>query len=168
MILHFGVIELPYVTPALATKAKKPPPPRKRKGAPPPEEMRHSPAPSAVTTADVARWLEDKYHIMEVFYEEHKGMVTAALEAASIGTLEAIHTGAPLDFSIFAEGAGAIEERLRKFITSQEIEEVGIPGVPTMAALEGVSHRFKSRKGNRRPSFVDTGLYVKSLKVWVD
>jgi hypothetical protein len=39
-----------------------------------------------------------------------------------------------------------------------------------LAALHGVSHRFKHpyARRARRPSFIDTGLYQNSFAAWVD
>jgi hypothetical protein len=57
------------------------------------------------------------------------------------------------------------------FLALQEVEKLGIPGVPTQAALKGISHRLKHpyRKSNpRRPSFVDTGEYMRSAAFWID
>jgi hypothetical protein len=49
------------------------------------------------------------------------------------------------------------------------MDTLGIPGVPTLAAQEGRSSRFKKGKGKGpRKSFIDTGLYVGSFKSWVD
>jgi hypothetical protein len=53
----------------------------------------------------------------------------------------------------------------------QEIESMGLRGVPTKAALKGINHRLRHpyRKSNpRRPSFVDTGLYVASFRAWME
>jgi len=50
----------------------------------------------------------------------------------------------------------------------KEVEKLGIPGVPTKAALRGVNHRLKHpyRRRGARPSFVDTSLYMSSFKAW--
>ncbi|EJC5177426.1 DUF1353 domain-containing protein [Salmonella enterica] len=43
----------------------------------------------------------------------------------------------------------------------------GTEGVPTARALEGISKRFKNRKGEPRPSFIDTGMFQASMRAWV-
>jgi hypothetical protein len=71
----------------------------------------------------------------------------------------------------WARGMGKIEQRFRDFISLREVERVGIPGVPTKAALRGISHRLLhpyARSNQRRPSFRDTGLYMNSFRAWVD
>ena len=35
----------------------------------------------------------------------------------------------------------------------------GTEGVPTKRALDGISKRFKWKKGEVRPSFIDTGMF---------
>jgi len=71
----------------------------------------------------------------------------------------------------YARAMSDLQHRFRRFISSREVERVGIPGVPTQAALRGVNHRLKHpyRKSNpRRPSFRDTGLYEASFRAWID
>lgn len=188
MILHLGVIDVPYTTHHQKVKPKSPNH-RKR-----PKEVfvwtkagwvtstlgkigqkpykGPSPGPKGSTgmptTGDVAVWLENKYHIMESFYELRKVAVIKDLQESVQGKLEDIMMGAPVDGSPFLQGTSAIADSFKKFLSSSEIEGLGIPGVPTQAALDGVNHRLKSGKGPRRPSFIDTGLYQASFIAWVD
>lgn len=130
------------------------------------------------TTGDVAEILEDKYHVMEVFFESRINDVTDALEKSIQGALDALDMGAPVEnIDPFGSATADIEAAFRHFLDSKEIESLGIPGVPTQAALDGVSHRFKNprykkTKGGKkvkrapRPSFIDTGLYEASMKAW--
>ena len=122
-----------------------------------------------VSTGDVAQWLENKYHIMEVFWEVEKDHVGDDMAEAARGALENLLLGAPVSDNPFAAGFDDIKKRFDDFITLQQVEKLGIPNVPTQAALDGVSHRKKSRRtGKRRPSFLDTGLYVQSFLAWMD
>jgi len=125
------------------------------------------------TTGSVAEILEEKYHVMEVFFESRIDDVTDALEKSIQGALDALDMGAPVEnIDPFGSATADIEAAFRHFLDSQEIERLGIPGVPTQAALDGVSHRFKKPKGKKgakrapRPSFIDTGLYEASMKAW--
>ena len=171
MILNLGVIEVPYVEFEVSArqKAKKPPsaaragvPPRRR------EPVRTRSANRGTTTGDVAKILEEKYHIMQVFFDENTQVIVEYLEDSVAGALESLLLGAPaVTFGPFGEGTRRIEKRFRDFIIRQEIEDLGIPGVPTAAALAGVNHRLKIKRGHRRPSFVDTGLYVQSFRAWL-
>jgi hypothetical protein len=66
-----------------------------------------------------------------------------------------------------------IERDFRKFIFSNELQKLSLAltGAPiSQAAASGVNHRFKrpyARKNKARPAFVDTGLYVASMRSWV-
>jgi hypothetical protein len=76
--------------------------------------------------------------------------------------------GAPPSIDAFGAAQGKIDALFRKFLTSKEMDGLGIPGVPTLASLEGISRRFKRGHGPARPSFIDTGLYESDFKSWVD
>jgi hypothetical protein len=121
----------------------------------------------SVTTADVARFLEDRYGVMHAFFRVHGEDVAKAIESGLIGALENLMMGASTD--PWGRGMQAIERQFRDFILSREVERVGIAGVPTKAALMGVNHRFKHpyARRARRPSFRDTGLYTNSFRAWV-
>lgn len=137
--LHLGVLVIPYST----------------KG--------------GTTTGDVARFLEDRYGILETYWKrnatKHAGQIAQGVARA----IEANVRGLKAD--PYGKAMGQIENGMKDFISSRAVERVGIPGVPTEAALKGVSHRkaHPYAKGNpRRPSFRDTGLYQSSLKAWVE
>jgi hypothetical protein len=74
--------------------------------------------------------------------------------------------GAPASLNPLGTATSAIEAQFKNYLDHEDIVQTGAPGVPTEAALKGVNHRLKSKKGTRRPSFVDTGLYESSFKVW--
>ena len=141
--LHLGVADLPYVA-----------------------------APGA-TTGDVAEWLENKYHIMEVFFHEREGEIAAALLNSVEGAMEDLLSGKPIK-DILQKGLGTqagadvIKNMFMQFIDSQAMDRLGYPGVPTAASLKGVNHRLKINKGSPRPSFRDTGLYESSFQSWID
>lgn len=150
--LHFGVIDLPY-----GKQGK-----------------------MVVTTGDVATILEAKYGVMQAFFDRHKQDIATMMERGILILLESAIMGEPQPPRPFAEMESGIAKLWRDFLDSAEIEAMGIPGVPTQAALDGVSHRFKDvyntarfkkgpragqRKRPRRPSFIDTGQYEASFRV---
>jgi hypothetical protein len=151
-VLHLGVADVPYSEP------------------PSPVKRGHKPKVTAATetTGDVAERLEDKYHIMRVFYEQHKSDVALALEDSLAGALENLLIGAPSSVSPLGEGASKIQAAFKKFLSEKEMDRLGYPGIPTKASLMGISHRFKGKHGPPRPSFIDTGLYETSFKAWID
>ena len=155
MILHLGVIDIPY---ANVPKEYA-------------RHRRHAAHPAGTEmTGDVANYLENKYHVMETFYEAHKGEIGRTLLDSLKGTLEGILQGAPVGNDPYAAGCAQIDDRFKQFLSNQEVETYGIRGVPTQAALGGINHRKKAgfnKNRARRPSFIDTGLYQSAFKSWV-
>jgi hypothetical protein len=164
MILHLGVIDVPYVQPNPQPKARK-------ASARPRLHKRHRKKYANVTTGDVAEILEAKYHVMEVFFRQHdQDVVAVQLEKSLKCAVESLMMGAPLTLDPFGTATSEIENRMKQFLSNREMDALGYPGVPTMAAQMGVSHRFAHPYKRRpaRPSFIDTGLYQSSMKAWID
>jgi hypothetical protein len=157
--LYLGVIDQPYRTPpAQAGRGKTGKPGRKRKA-----------QVAARTTYDVARILEAKYHIMEVFYEAHADEINQQVLDAYTGAVETAIMRGRLP-TLHLTGVDTVKKDFNDFLDQEQMATLGVPGVPTQAALHGVSHRFKRPyvKRARRPSFIDTGLYESSFIAWVD
>lgn len=157
-VLHFGVTEIPYQSAAE---------PEKKGGG----NWKHNKKPSqtsvaTVSTGDVAGWLENKYGVMQWFYFFHSREVMEELEKKAKGALESAMLGAHATFDPFADFS-AIEQTFRNSLDRREYD-YWIKGVPTQAARDGVNSRLKLRFGPERPSFIDTGLYRQSFKVWLD
>ena len=134
-----------------------------------PGKKQRKATPSTVTTGDVAEILEAKYNVMETFFKVHEKDIAADLENSLAGALESMLMNAPVDLNAFGAATTEIEQRFNNFIVHKEMDALGIPGVPTKAAIEGASSRKKGRKGKPdRPSFYDTGLYVNSFKAEVE
>ena len=122
------------------------------------------------TTYEVAQILEDKYHVIEIFFEQKKSQIERILTASVESALKAVLKGLPVR-DPFSNANDEIETLFKEFLLTAEIEGLGYPGIPTAAALKGVSHRFKhpyAKANPRRPSFIDTGTYENSFKAWVD
>lgn len=144
--LHLGVLDVPY-------QAK----PKGRRSA------------ATTTTGDVAEILEGRYHVMQTFYDQHEQEIADQLTQSLVDAAEAIMQGAPVTTDPFGGATSQIEDRFKTFLSLEEMDKLGIPGVPTEAAKEGRSSRFKkgkSKGGAPRPSFVDTGLYLASFAAW--
>lgn len=123
---------------------------------------------TALTTADIAGFLESKYGVMAAFYKVHQGDVAKAVENSLGGAMESLLMGRAVD--PWGSAMQDIQQGFKDFIFSKEAETVGIPGTPTHAALMGYSQRraHPYARGPRRPSFRDTGLYAGSFRAWVD
>lgn len=156
MTLHLklGVLDLPYADAASYKEVKQ------RK----PKHM------SSLTTGDVAEILEDQYHVMEVFFELHGQEIADKLAEGMTDTIESLELGAPPGLDPYGDAMQWADQRFREFIRDREMERLGIPGVPTKAAMEGYSKRFKQpyKKRKSRPSFYDTGLFVGAFKAWME
>jgi hypothetical protein len=122
------------------------------------------------TTGDVAEILEARYGIMRAFWQRNRQAYLDALVGGSVEDLEARLQGR----SARANPKSTLEKMrhdFRVFISQRQVEQVGLKGVPTEAALKGVSHRLKhpyAKRNPRRPSFRDTGLYEASFRAWID
>jgi hypothetical protein len=118
------------------------------------------------TTGDVAEILEAKYGIINYFFEQNRIKIMSELEGGVAGAFENYLVGGVVSTDPFLAGTAEIEKMFHEFLTTKQMDHK-VPGVPTRASLQGVSSRFKSRRGPPRPSFVDTGLYENSFKAWV-
>lgn len=123
-----------------------------------------------VTTGDVATRLEEHYGVMDGFVRMHMTDIETVLTQSVNAAMESMIAGAPGTIDIYGDGLGEIEKLFKlDYLALMEAESAGLSGtVPTKAALEGRSVRFKSGRGPRRPSFIDSGLYQSSFKAWVD
>jgi hypothetical protein len=147
MKLHLGVIDRPY------------------------ENASPDGSTAATTTGEVAQWLENRYHIMEIFYHFHEQEIADKLAEGMGDALEAVMVGAPPSLNPTTEALSTEETVFKLWLALGEVEKVGIPGVPTLAAQNRQSLRLKLKKklrGPARPSFIDTGLYQSSFKMWVE
>ena len=161
--LHLGVEDIPYSWGGTSSPAKA----RKTAGARQGGAAKaRSAKPDTTTTGEVAEILEAKYRVMFLFTEEYPDEIANAVANGYAGAMETVMMGGPVPADPLAGAASEIEESFKYFLSSAEIEGFGVAGVPTQAALDGVNHRLKIKKGPRRPSFIDTGLYQASFKAW--
>jgi len=118
------------------------------------------------TTFEVAKDLEDHYGIMETFYKVHRADVQREVIKTLTNQLaDVIQFDAPMPDEVLLSNTVS---RFQLFLTTHEVETLGIPGTPTLAAIEGVNSRFKTRSDPGRPSFVDGGLYETSFQAWIE
>lgn len=165
LVLHLGVIDVPYANQAQPEKVPQAKKGKKNKPLKPKLES------GTQTTGDVAEILEKKYGIMDTFQFAHLPDIASELEDSLAGALLTLMMGGQPDPNPFAKAESAITTMFKKFLDNGEVEHMGIEGVPTQAALDGVSHRLKHpyAKGNpRRESFIDTGGYHDHFTCWVE
>jgi hypothetical protein len=138
LTLHLGVIDVPYATE------------------------------QGTTTGDVAGYLEKKYDLMQNFFDANGQRVADLMAEDVTNEIDNIMNGLAPRTEIFGDSMGEIETMFKRdFIEGQGSEKLGIVGTPTKAALKGVNHRLKIKRGKRRPSFRDTGEFEASFKAWI-
>jgi hypothetical protein len=123
---------------------------------------------TGVTTGDVAEKLEASYALMQTFLRLREREINATVENSVLGALESALMGKrPGQGTALASATSAMED-LFKTALSQRAFDGQIHGVPTAASLHGASRRFKRAYMRRpsRPSFIDTGLFQSSFRVW--
>jgi hypothetical protein len=167
MILHLGVVDVPYTTstPQHVRRVAV----RTRKGSP--ARVISAPPAGGQTTGDVAEILEDKYRVMGNFFDAHETDIAGALEETIGDAFENLLSGINPGSNATAAAMGQIETLFHTFISTQEMDGMGIPGVPTQAALNGVNHRLAhptAKSNPSRPSFRDTGLFDANFKAWIE
>lgn len=168
-VLHFGVIDYPYVDDAANTVPAAPKPTKSGKPRKARVRKRAGPVTPNQTTGDVAEILEAKYHIMETFSKVHEDELAEMVADSMAGAIKNMMAGQPSPADPLAQAEADIEQTFRNFLTNKEMDSLGYPGVPTEASLKGVSHRFKGKRGAPgRPSFIDTGAYEGAMRVWTD
>ena len=145
MKLHLGIVEFPYSGPPGGHQAGQQP-----------------------TTVDVAQWLEKKYHVMEVFATLHYDDIATAVTKSWEGAVRSLLQGAPVTLDPGGAAMSSVKQQFTEFLDLQEMDGLGVPGVPTLAAQRGVQTAKKLRRGAPRPSFIDTGLYRSSFLAWMD
>ena len=151
-----------------------------------------------IGTSELAQILEAKYGIFSAFLAANAKWVNEQIAEAYAGAaLSAIANNDMPVAPPMVRVAEELAHRLYEEISSGNIEQLDLgPGhVPTQAALMGVNHRFKTglngvapsqkeafkkrqaklpRKdreplmGKRRPSFIDTGVFLNSIAAWVE
>lgn len=140
MILNLGVVDIPYV-----------------------DEK-------STTTISVAKKLEKEYGVIQHFVDLYLPDMTKLIEKSVNVAMDEVLSGGVYDFDVFNSSETRIEKLFKfDFLESGQIEKLGLPGIPTQAAIDRRSLRFKSKKAKKkRPSFIDTGTYETAFTAWVE
>lgn len=120
---------------------------------------------TSATTYEVAEDLQAQYQLFTHFFETHKKEICAEVgEALAWSLINHIQHGAPLTQG---ELLGETMQQFNIFLEQEEMAGLSVDGVPTLAALEGKNSRLKIERGERRPSFIDGGLFKSSFVAWI-
>ncbi|MGC9271245.1 hypothetical protein [Acidiphilium sp.] len=122
-------------------------------------------AKGATTTWEVAEILEDKYHIMRVFYELNKEKIAGQMVDGMAKQIQTLAAGGPIARTVLPGTMQKIRTDFVNFLNRDEWQKV--TGIAIAAAEEGNSLRFKGKKTNARPAFVDTGLYRQAFRAQI-
>ncbi|MCS4265021.1 hypothetical protein [Serratia sp. BIGb0163] len=121
---------------------------------------------TSATTYEVAEALQDNYQLFTHFWEEHQDTILPEVgEALAYSIINHIQHGAPLTSG---ELLGETMRSFNIFLEREEMAGLAVDKVPTHAALEGRNSRLKVERGERRPSFIDGGLFKSSFIAWID
>ncbi|MHB1310543.1 MAG: hypothetical protein ACYC3L_00905 [Gemmatimonadaceae bacterium] len=123
----------------------------------------------ATTTGDVAKILEDRYHVMETFYESRRQQVGEWLADSVADAIDGLVKGRNVKPTFDAEQK--IEASFRAYLSANEWSGIVPLTQQITAAQMGVSHRKKhpyASKNKERPAFIDTGLYQASFRAWIE
>ena len=165
-VLNLGVIDVPY-TVEVPQKVRRAVHRVARGDGKDRAPKTHTAAPAGgETTGDVASILEAEYGVMAFFWERHGQEIADLAVSSMAGAAETVMMGGVQPDDLFVSLYPKIEKMFRDFLDAMEMD--GQPGVPTQAALEGVNHRLKLKRGDPRPSFIDTGIYQASFKAWLE
>lgn len=121
---------------------------------------------TSATTGEVAEILEDRYQLFSHFWDAHKDTIAPEVgEMLAYSIINHIKHGAPLTSG---ELLGETMRTFNIFLEREEMAGLAVDGVPTLAALDGRNSRLKLKYGERRPSFIDGGLFKSSFVAWID
>lgn len=123
------------------------------------------------TTREVAAELETKYKIVETFWELEEDNFIEVLEDAFAEDLEEVmQMSTTVKGPVLTKETEKIEAKFRRNLSNRRYDGI-IPGFPTTAAQKGVSHLRKhpyAKSNPSRPSAIDTGMYMRSFRAWVE
>lgn len=121
---------------------------------------------TSATTFAVAEALEDKYQLFTNFWNLHQDTIAPEVgEMLAYSIINHIKHGAPLTSG---ELLGDTMRTFNIFLENEEMAGLSVDDVPTLAALDGRNSRLKQKYGERRPSFIDGGLFKSSFVAWID
>jgi hypothetical protein len=123
------------------------------------------------TTEQVSGYLENKYHILDMFWKKHEDDIEQLVSDIYEERLQQVMEGKlriPEDnFARLARPAvPKIERMFRSFLDNREMDGM-VSGVPVKAAIKGKKSALIHRKPGRQ-SFINTGLYRAAFRATVE
>jgi hypothetical protein len=161
--LHLGFVSTPYMSDTIAAPMRSARTEEARK-------KRRS-FKKTMTAEKVSGILESSYNIVNQFSEKYGEEIGEIIRDGVELSIIDILPGGDREYKPISNRmiqymkpkTREIEKLFREFLDNEEAEGSGIP---TKAAMLGV--RRGRKRGGRRPSFVDTGIYRASFRAWAD
>lgn len=127
------------------------------------------------TTGRVAEILEERYGVMQTFFERRKEKIAEFLGDSVADAIADVLSGRQTRTSPTYGAEQRIEAEFRSFLDANEMDAISValagPEISnphiSAAAARGDNSRKKSMKSNARPAFIDTGLYRQSFRAEV-
>ena len=123
------------------------------------------------TTGSVANYLEERYGVMQMFYDRYADQINNDITQRLLDALES-NLSNPFDAPI-----DDITKTFHSYLETREVEQDNNK-LPSQRAIDGYKSRMKNpthmKKGKklvkrpRRESLIDTGVYMNSFVAWVD
>jgi hypothetical protein len=108
-------------------------------------------------TVEVAKELEERYGIVEQFWNTEEDLFVGALEESFGDELEEVMSmEQPSKRGLSDEFTKAIEDQFRRNLQTRRYDGF-LPNVPTKASTR-----------DSRPSFIDSSLYMHSFRAWME
>lgn len=120
--------------------------------------------PESTTTYQVAKILEDRYDVMGVFYKIHHQEIIDRIAKRYLDRVKDLMDGKPSPRRWPME---RIDSLFRDYLSADEWQSY--TGETIQAAQKGRSSRKKAKKyATGRPAFIDSGLYRRSFRSWIE
>ncbi len=117
------------------------------------------------TTAQVGEILEQRYHVMQTFFDLRKGQIAEYLADGMAIVLQDHLSGRKTPAGPMTRAEQQMEAAFRSFLDANEMQKLALAlgrAPISGAAMRGVSHTKLhpyASKNRARPAFIDTGLY---------
>jgi hypothetical protein len=124
-----------------------------------------------MTTGELQRILEERYGIVQFYWDHHGEEVVEELVQGYLSELSRPESGKGSRTDYMGKAIRNGEQAFRDMLDNRELDgQVG--GVPTAASVSGHSIAKRRRKRGtvrkERSSFVETGLYRDSFRIEVE
>jgi len=116
------------------------------------------------STGDVAEILEDKYQVMQRFFDMYDKDIVKDIEDGIAGAIENAFAGQK-NPNLFAGSMSKTEKRFRNYLDK---EEHGIQLKKHKAPKAGARKKMQYKKVEHTTAFVSSGLFRLNFKAWIE